>query len=329
MVSSLHQNTQNPTLENRLTFVLTLALSDTGRDDQDLERFRLLLDTFDRFFDKRFLEQFIIVTPRHDEASIRKALGTRIDTANISILDENDVCPEFYRDPVTTSTWPNPNKGWYKQQLIKLAIGKHVRTNFYMTLDSDVLFVTDFDTHSLIRNGKATLNVQTEEDFRNLYREDVVSKTVKIRQSRYKQVEPILRCGRKNGYLNQWYGETPVLLNRQLVKLLTSHIQQTWEKPWRDALLDNLPWTEYALYFLFAEDQGVLEDYYVPGNADSVLRLTESLWQSAAEYKIPRDLSNWDLDNIFNSNGNGVAVVVQSYLGYPVADIAKKIKPYI
>ena len=316
------------TNKNRLTFVLPLALSDTGRDDQDLQRVRLLLRTFDCFFDKRFLEQFIIVTPDKDLPLVRETVRAQTNTLKIELVNEYDVCPELREDPDTTHNWPKPNKGWFRQQLIKLAIYERVRTPFYMTLDADVLFVRNFDSNSLIRNGKAALNVQRAEDFSRIYCDDAVALQVKVRETRYRQVERILRCKRNSRYRDRWYGETPVLLNRHLVELLANHIQETSGKAWRRTLLKKLPWTEYPLYFLFAEDSGALERYYRLGTADSVLRLSQSLWLPAVEYREPRDLFNWDPGAIFGRESEGVAVVVQSYLGYRVADVAERIKTY-
>jgi hypothetical protein len=189
--------------------------------------------------------------------------------------------------------------------------------------------VEPFSAGSLIRAGKAALNVQTEADFRRLYRGKLAAHEVKVRQSRYQRAEHILKFARKPEYARQWYGETPVLLNCRIVKALAEHIEATWGKPWRQALLDNLPWTEYPLYFLFAEERDLLPRHYVPGSADSVLRLSRSLWQSADQYVVPRDLTNWDPGSIFDSGEEGIAVVVQSYLGYPVADLAQRVDPYL
>jgi hypothetical protein len=315
--------------KEKLTFVLTLALSGTGRDDQDLQRALLLLETFDQFFDKECLEQFIIVTPGKDTSLIRQAIKSREDNLSITFIDENEICPEFKSNPDTTNLWPKPNQGWVKQQLLKLAIHEYVKTSFYMTLDADIVFVKNFDTASLIQNGKSALNVQREEDFANLYCPETALHEVKVRQYRYKRIEPILQCQRKEQYLNQWYGETPVMLNGQIVKSLVNHIESTWGIPWRRLLLEKLPWTEYPLYFLFAEDQGILEDYYVPGNVDSVLRLTESLWLPADQYRHPRNLSTWDPGLTFGNQREGIAIAVQSYLGYSVEKVASKIQPYI
>ena len=315
--------------EGTLSFLLTIALSGTGRDDQDLERVKLLIRSFTKYFDESTLSKFFIVTTAKDETVIKKAIGPIFAGQKLEIVNENEVCPEFENDPDTTNTWPKPNKGWYRQQLIKLAIHERIDTPFYMTLDSDVLFVKPFSANSLIRGGKAALNVQTEADFRRLYRKEIAAHEVKVRESRYQRAEYILKCTRKPAYIEQWYGETPVLLNREIVKALTEYIEATWMKPWRQALLDNLPWTEYPLYFLFAEEQGLLEKQYVHGTADSVLRLSQSLWQPANQYVVFRDLSNWKPDLIFGSSDEGIAVVVQSYLGYPVADIAKRINPFL
>lgn len=316
-------------LAGKLSFLLTIALSGTGRDDQDLERVKLLVRSFKKYFDASGLSQFFIVTTARDKAIVEDTVGPMFAGRQLEILDENEVCPEFENDPDTTTQWPKPNKGWYRQQLLKLAINERVDTPYYMTLDSDVLFVRPFSTGSLIRGGKAALNVQTRADYVRLYRKTLAAHEVSVRESRYRRAESILKYERKPGYIQQWYGETPVLLNCRIVKALTEHVEATWMKPWRRALLDNLPWTEYPLYFLFAEERGLLQQHYFHGTADSVLRLSQSLWQPADQYVVPRDLSNWNPGLIFNSGEEGIAVVVQSYLGYPVAEIAKRIDPFL
>ena len=315
--------------EAKLCFLLTIALAGTGRDDQDLERTKLLVRSFAKYFDAEGLSKFFVVTPARDIVAIKDALEPMFAGGKLEVLDENEVCPELARDPDTTRMWPKPNKGWYRQQLIKLAIHERVDTPFYMTLDSDVLFVEPFDTRSLIRGERAVLNVQTEADYLRLYRKQYVANEVKVREARYREAEAVLKCRRKAEYLREWYGETPVLLNCRIARALAAHIEATWNKPWRQALLERLPWTEYPLYFLFAEDQGLLQQHYARGTSDSVLRLSRSLWQSADQYVVHRDLKNWDPGSIFDSGGEGIAVVVQSYLGYPVADIARRISPYL
>ena len=329
MIVSLADSTNNPITDNKLTFVLTLALTGTGRDDQDLQRVPLLLETLEHYFDKRFLDQLLIVTPAHDKPKVQKAIGGRISSSKTTLLDQDDICPEFRSDPDTTHSWPKPNKGWHRQQLLKLAIHEHVRTSFYMTLDSDVLFVRHFDTSSLITGGKAKLNLLRQSDFKRLFQEDIARHEIKVRQLRIGQAERVLHVKRSPELEGQWYGETPVLINCQVVGELAKYVETTWGKPWRQALLDNFPWTEYTIYFLFAEEKDLLWKFYRPGNSNSVLRLNQSLWRPGNEYKVYRDLSTWEPEVIFGSSDEGVAIVVQSYLGYPVSTVAQMIKPYI
>jgi hypothetical protein len=313
---------RSPLSGDRLTFVLTLALSNTGRDDLDLQRFRLLLASLHRYLDADCLEEFIIVAPGRDLQPIRETASQSLSPLRIETLDELDICPEFKAAPDTLNSWPRPNTGWFRQQLIKLAIHDRVTTPFYMTLDSDVLFVREFDVGALFPGGKAALNVQTADDFKRLYSARKARHEVKVRQARYREAEHVLRLQRPESYSHRWYGETPVLLNRRIVADLARHVSDTWQLPWRRALLEKLPWTEYALYFLFAESRGALEACYAPGTADTLLRLSQSLWLRADDYATPRGLSDWHPDEIFEVEKEGVAVVVLSYLGYPVGEIA-------
>lgn len=314
---------------DRLSFVLTLALSNTGRDDLDLQRVRLLLASLQRYLDADTLEKLIVVSPAKDLQPIRETASASLSPLRIELLDEDDICPEFKTEPDTLNSWPRPNTGWFRQQLIKLAIHDRVTTPFYMTLDSDVLFVRDFGFGSLFANGKAALNVQTAEDFGRLYNARKAQHEVKVREARYREAEQVLRLQRPERYAHRWYGETPVLLNRRIVADLARHVSETWQMPWRRALLEKLPWTEYALYFLFAESRGLIETCYRPGTADTLLRLSQSLWLPADDYATRRGLSDWDADEIFEVETEGVAVVVQSYLCYPVGDIADKIGRFV
>ena len=323
MTSSMHQNATS------LTFVLTLALSGTGRDDNDLERADLMFKSFCRFFDKRCLEEFIIVTPDEQTEAVQSVLQPGLDRKKLRVIAESTVCPEFLENPDTSNLWPNPNKGWFRQQLIKLAIHEQVKTPFYMTVDADVVFTRPFSSSLLITDGRAILNTQNVEDFRQLYQENIAEREVRIRRHRYKRVEQILKCSRPEQFLDHWYGETPVLLNREIVQKLALHIEQAWNQPWRQTLLDQLPWTEYALYFEFAEYSRLLEKYYCSGHMDTLLNLSNSLWRRPDEYRERRSLANWDVDKAFGQQGDSVAVVVQSYLEYPVAEVLEKVSHYI
>ena len=163
-------------LKNKISFVLPIALSDTGRDEKDHQRMMLLLESIEAFFNLDDLDRFFIVCPEENITLLADLLANRIAKLRIEIIDENSLCPEFISNPDTTAIWPKPNKGWYRQQLIKLAIYEHMRTDFYMTLDADVIFCRPFGIEDVIVDGKACLNVQTEQDYVSLYKKKVVQR---------------------------------------------------------------------------------------------------------------------------------------------------------
>lgn len=322
-------DTSGKGVDTRLSFILPIARSGTGRDENDLLRARLLLATLDHFFDKSDLAQIIVISPGRDLASVQQAVAPFKDSLNVDVIDENEICPELAANPDTRNKWPRENTGWFRQQLIKLAMHEHVSTPFYMTLDSDVLFVRSFRAATLINDQRALTGTLAESDFRSLFRPEVVEHELAVRIARTRQAERVLALRRPDNYAQRWYSETPVLLNRAIAAGLSRQIEDTWQMPWRSALLGKLPWTEYSLYFLYAESSGLLEQNHAVREGDCVLRLRQSLWQTEDKCLPPRNLANLDLGSIFEAEAEGVAIVIQSYLGYPVRDIAAVLEPYL
>ena len=91
------------------------------------------------------------------------------------------ICPELAADPDTFHEFPRRNKGWYRQQLLKLGAATHVGSPFYMTLDSDVIFTNEFRPDDVIHDGRSVINVQTTEDFHALFADPTAEASVRIR----------------------------------------------------------------------------------------------------------------------------------------------------
>jgi hypothetical protein len=315
--------------DTRLTFALPLATAETGRDGDDLKRFELLLATIERYCKTPEILRLLVICPANDLPMARRIVERFNASFEIELIDEVDLCPDLRFNPETRNNWPRPNLGWMRQQLIKLAIHERVRTPFYLTLDSDVLFVRRFGYNDLFQRRKAILNIQTESDYSRIFIERVAQHETRVREFRYGAVKPILQMERSPARRGRWYGETPVLMHVSTVRDLTSHISTIWGRPWMRVLLESSVWTEYSLYFVFVEGSGLLDELYEPGGCDSLLRFTRSLWRPSSDYLEPRELSNWDMEAIFDVEAEGLAVVVQSYLGYPVSDIARRLRPYL
>ena len=313
----------------RLTFVLTLALAGTGRPGSDLERARILLDSMNRFVPRESVEKLLVVTRPADFEAVRTFLLAYERQIEITVRDETEVCPGLATNPDTTNNWPRPNMGWMRQQLIKLAAHRFVRTPFYMTLDADVLFTKPFDIASLIVDGRSKINIETIEHYRRIYQSEVAEHEAKTKSQRYRIAESLLNLQRDPGRLEFWHGETPVILSTEIVRNLTHHIEQAFDLPWERALLRDRTWTEYTLYFVYAEATGAIDAYHFSGGCDSVLNHSLSLWWPPEGYRDGRTIETWSVASVFDPHGPGYAVVVQSYLGIDPHDVREKVMPYI
>jgi len=99
------------------------------------------------------------------------------------------------------------------------------------------------------------------------------------------------------------------------VASLAEYISRQSRRNWREALILHLPWTEYTLYFTFAEAKGMFERLHLAGGTDSVLRFRDSLWFPPDRYLREQSLATWRLRPL-ERPPEGVAVVVQSWLGH-------------
>jgi len=311
----------SPTTDRKkLSFVLPVAISDTGRPGNDLGRMNLLLESFTRCFPREHLATFLVVTKPHEMALVSAALAASGASEFAEVVSETQICPELAADPDTFHEFPERNKGWYRQQLLKLGAATHVGSPFYMTLDSDVIFTNEFHPDDVIHDGRSVINVQTAEDFHALFADQTAEASVRIRTGRDRRAEELLGVTRSG---TCFYGETPVVLSVDLVGRLLEHLESRHRAGWCTTLISNLDWTEYSLYFTFAEGRGLLDTFHVRGGFDSVLRMSDSLWYPASDYRTPRSIDNWTWTAA--PRRDGVSVVVQSYLGYEIDTVRKKV----
>jgi len=314
---------------DRISFVLPVSIANTGRDGDDLRRLKPLLASFLGRFFLPDLQDFWVVTPPGEIDQVRSALRAHTADQRFRVIPETAVCPELASDPDTTDSWPRSNKGWHRQQLIKLATCDVVETPFYVTLDADVTCSRRFRASDLVSGGQALCGVETEADYRALYTPDFASWEVQVKEQRVGFAERVFNAPRPHEHRGEYYAETPVVFATDAVRAMAARLESQYRLPWRQVLLANLPWTEQALFFHFLEVEGQLEKYYRKGGPNAVLRLYDSLWQAPSWYVVERTLATWNIERAFSQTADGYFVVVQSHLGLPIDEVERRIMPFL
>ena len=327
---------------DKLSVVLPVATKRTGRDGNDMMRLTILLRSFLEFFQLADLDRFWIVTPPRDRANARSTVASLTSAEQFQVISELDICPEFERASSRRLLRPffppgrrltrNPliSHGWHRQQLIKLAIADRIRTKHYLVLDSDVICVRPFDATTLLSAGKALCNVETVADYRAIYTDIFANEEITMKNSRVADASRVLGLKRPANYEEVYYGETPVLLCTEGILALQSYLRARYRRPWRETLLEVLPWTEYPLYFQFLEHTGLLAQMHEPSSRNAVLWMDQSLWHLPNRYRSGRSFATWDPQAVFDSEREGGPfVVIQSYLKIPTRLIWTTIAPWI
>jgi hypothetical protein len=126
----------------------------------DLARFAVLCETVDRFV-SGYTRHLVLVADK-DVAAFQPFASARRE-----IIAESDLLPSWLRrfsDPLSgfrrdvwLGPWVWPMRGWHVQQLRRLAIAGHLTEAAYLSLDSDVAFVSDYDVADNWRDGRLRL----------------------------------------------------------------------------------------------------------------------------------------------------------------------------
>src|SRR6478752_2374824 len=118
--------------------ILPLALRKLQRRG-DLERAGLLIESLAKHWRDSKPFGLLIVAPRSDVSLLRTSLP-RFANIDVDVRSESD----FFA-----------MTGWYRQQMVKLHIPAMLGFGGYLTLDSDVCCVGDFDARTFVENGRA------------------------------------------------------------------------------------------------------------------------------------------------------------------------------
>lgn len=277
--------------------ILPLALRTIQRRG-DLERAGLLIESLAKHWRDPRPFELLIVAPGGDAGLLRTSLA-RFPNIDVSVRPESDFFPRL--SPFYMLT------GWYRQQLIKLRVPVMLGFEGYLTLDSDVCCVGDFDSRTFVREGRALSRWEP-----------------KHHHEWWRNVAGVVG----SSYDEKGYGlsVTPNLLHGRLAAQALEHVANGADATsslllWKARMPVSVPWTEYSLYTSVAELRGNLFDYHVDWNdcyaSDVHLFSEHSCVWGADDFERLVTLPN-------GNDPGGKFIIVQSHARIPL----KRVREY-
>jgi hypothetical protein len=221
--------------------ILPLALRRLMRRG-DLERAGLLIESLSRHWRGRQPLELLIVAPPADIDAIRGGLP-RLPNIDVAIRSESEFFPGMSSFHLLT--------GWYRQQIVKLHVPAVLGFGGYLTLDSDICCVGDFDPETFVVDRRALSRWEP-----------------KVHHAWWPRTARVV--GKPHDAAAHGLSVTPNVLHGRLAAQALDHFRGRRLDPlatlggWIVRSLGATPWTEYSLYTCVAELRDNLFDYHVP-----------------------------------------------------------------
>ena len=264
-----------PVIKNKIISIVIPCIS------KDIFRLTNLLISINKFVSKDLYDKIYIIIPDDDLNQISKYILSQnkiiLLKEKIIFIKESDLIP---LNNLTNKYlfFLKSRDGWFKQQLLKLAIAYKInlKIKFYLILDSDCLFINTFNSsHVFLEKNNSILSYLQEED---IYVHD------KWWQGSAKLLgitKPYMDS------LKDGIGVTPQILSVDIVKKLCEFLEsKSFKEKWYSTLWSNrimnyypiMIWTEYTLYYLFAKRSGILNKYHIL-KKNSFCDYNKSVWE--------------------------------------------------
>ena len=220
--------------------ILPIALRNLKRRG-DLERAGLLIESLAKHWRDSKPFELLIVAPAVDVTTLRNELP-RFPKIEVSVKAETDFFQRF--SPFYSLT------SWYRQQLVKLEVPALLGFGGFLTLDSDVCCVGDFDSRTFVHEGRALSRWEP-----------------KRHHDWWQQAADLV--GVPYDAATHGLSVTPNILHGDLTRQTLEFFRLGFIVP-KLALsfrvlrkIGTIPWTEYSLYTSVAERRGNLFDYHI------------------------------------------------------------------
>jgi len=289
---------------------------------RDFQRFTLLARSLERFMTD--LGQLWVVVPDRFHAQLTPLLEPYRRRLPLTVIKEQQWVPEM---PQLRHL-----PGWYKQQLVKLAAAEFLSSDFFLTLDADVVCTRPVSYQQLVIDGRAPCHAIAGCDHPQWYEgsEAVLGLTAKrnnilhnvtpcvlARQGVLELIEHLNRVARERPYARGFRG-----IQQRIFFTLHRLGRHRARPPWRGWLGASRPWAEYATYFTFLEATGRYEQFHFDSERNAC-RGERSVWQKQFQIE-PRESPP-----LFRSEGPPYFVVIQSNSGIDARRTWRVLEPWL
>lgn len=289
-----------------MTISAILPLKTKGRHYADnIARCDILFSSLRHFADASLFDRILIVVP-HDEFEAAQHYAKAWSDFPVVVIDESIAFGAF-----KDFSAPHQIRPWHRQQIIKLGAPELISTEYFMVFDPDVFALRPMTDTTLLPGGRALTHYQPREREARYW----------VASSELLGVEPHIDRDAL------WW--TPTLLSSTLCRSLHHTLEERYSEEWKRVLLARfmVDWTEYTLYWLNAERQGLLETYHaapLPGMPE--LHADESVWFAGRDGK---GLDDWDAAKHMGEQGKGLFAVIQSNTRIAPQTVAAKLAPFM
>lgn len=286
--------------QGKITIVVPVA-------EKDVERALLLKKSLRKFFDMESLERIYVICPDREVGRISLLFADEKTT----VMGEDQLFTngELFLDMehaqylVQKGNRVLNEGGWVRQQAVKLAAAHMVETEFYIVLDSDNIAIRPMAYHDFVRDGRAVVNFDA--DMR--------------RNGQFKEWWRWARDLLGVSLWNATYGVTPGVMNTNVVQQMLEYIEYRYGQRWTQVLLGGkLPWTEWGLYYTFAEASGMFESTHYACEG--------ALYSYVVWARI--NYQDFDITSLF-SQSYSLFTIVQSIGDISVYTVSQDFEPYI
>lgn len=227
---------------SKYTIVLPISCTNTGTSYNFVKT--VGIKSYETFLDLEDLAEFIIVCPSSDTLNIQEMVSKSKIPFRI-INDEHLLQSNLLAE------------GWFKQQIIKLAVYQHVTTDHYLVVDGDMYLTQNLSYDDLFCNGKIKYSHEAWPAGN--------TKLSATNTSWWESSCKIMNINPKDLHTeNYLMGVTPQVLVKEYVMYLCETMRIKFGKLWQQELCDA-KFTEYTLYWLFLYRLGKTHIYTTDG----------------------------------------------------------------